>query len=129
MNIFIQWQETISDAYLTDTPSYFPLIEPNISLLPQGSLASIPSNGLIFSIVLQCLNSEVTKSQRNGRRQRRRQILRKCIQSLENFIILKLLNDMNLDLYPLMSSSLLTRKTKDNKFIRFQSCTFVLLRT
>ena len=47
MNIFIQWQETISDAYLTDTPSYFPFIEPNISLLPQGSLASIPSNTLI----------------------------------------------------------------------------------
>ena len=48
MNTFIQWQETISDAYLTDTPSYFPFIEPNISLLPQGSLASIPSNALIF---------------------------------------------------------------------------------
>ena len=48
MNTFIQWQETISDAYLTDTPSYFSFIEPNISLLPQGSLASIPSNALIF---------------------------------------------------------------------------------
>ena len=29
MNTFIQWQETISDAYLTYTPSYFPFIEPN----------------------------------------------------------------------------------------------------
>ena len=34
MNTFIQWKETISDACLTDTPSYFPFIEPNISLLP-----------------------------------------------------------------------------------------------
>ena len=25
---FFQWQETISDAYLTDTPSCFPFIEP-----------------------------------------------------------------------------------------------------
>ena len=48
MNTFIQWKETISDAYLTDTPSCFPFIEPNISPLPQGSLASIPSNALIF---------------------------------------------------------------------------------
>ena len=38
MNAFIQWQETISDAYLTDTPLYFPFIELNISFLPQGSL-------------------------------------------------------------------------------------------
>ena len=53
MNIFIQWQETISDAYLTDTPSYFPLIEPNISLLPQGSLAGIPSNALI-QLCIKC---------------------------------------------------------------------------
>ena len=51
MNTFIQWQETIiSDAYLTDTPSYFPFIEPNISLLPQGSLASIASNALIKTV-------------------------------------------------------------------------------
>ena len=49
MNTFIQWQETISDAYLTDTPSYFPFIEPNVSLIPQASLASIPSNALIYS--------------------------------------------------------------------------------
>ena len=51
MNTFIQWQETISisDAYLANTPSYFPLIKPNVSLLPQGSLASIPSNALIYS--------------------------------------------------------------------------------
>ena len=28
MNTFIQWQETISDAYLTYTPSYFPFIKP-----------------------------------------------------------------------------------------------------
>ena len=48
INTFIQWQEAISDAYLTDTPSYFPFIEPNISLLPQGSLASMPSNALIL---------------------------------------------------------------------------------
>ena len=48
MNTFIQWQETISDAYLTDTPPYFPFVEFNISLLPQGSLASIPSNDLII---------------------------------------------------------------------------------
>ena len=34
-------------AHLTDTPPYFPFIEPNISPLPQGSLASIPSNALI----------------------------------------------------------------------------------
>ena len=47
MNTFIQLQETISDAYLTYTPSYFPFIKPNTSLLPQGSLASIPSNALI----------------------------------------------------------------------------------
>ena len=51
MNTFIQWQETISDAYLTYTPSYFPLIEPNTSLLPQGSLASIPSNALIKAMI------------------------------------------------------------------------------
>ena len=50
MNTFIQWKETISDAYLTDTPSCFPLIEPNISPLPQGSLVSIPSNALILDI-------------------------------------------------------------------------------
>ena len=49
MNTFIQWQETISDAYLTYTPSYFPFIEPNTSLLPEGSLASIPSNALILN--------------------------------------------------------------------------------
>ena len=48
MNIFIQWQKTISDTYLTYTPPCFPFIEPNVSLLPQGSLASIPSNALIF---------------------------------------------------------------------------------
>ena len=48
MNTFIQWQETISDAYLTDTPSCFLFIEPNISPLPQGSLASVPSNALIL---------------------------------------------------------------------------------
>ena len=47
MNTFIQWQETISDTYLTDTPPYFPFIELDISLLPQESLASIPSNALI----------------------------------------------------------------------------------
>ena len=46
---FYPVEETISDAYLTDTPSYFPFIEPNISLLPQGSLASMPSNALIFA--------------------------------------------------------------------------------
>ena len=40
MNTFIQWQETISDAYLTDTPPCFPFIEPNISLLSQGGLAN-----------------------------------------------------------------------------------------
>ena len=32
MNTFIQWQETINDAYLTDTSPYFPFIEPNVSL-------------------------------------------------------------------------------------------------
>ena len=37
MNTFIQWQETISDAYLTDTPPYFPFIELNISLSPRKS--------------------------------------------------------------------------------------------
>ena len=47
MNTFMPWQETISDTYLTYTPPCFPFIEPNISLLPQGSLASIPSNALI----------------------------------------------------------------------------------
>ena len=47
MNTFIQWKETISDAYLTDTPLCFPFIEPNISPLLQGSLANIPSNTLI----------------------------------------------------------------------------------
>ena len=51
MNTFIQWQETISDAYLTYTPSYFPFIQPNTSLLPQGSLASIPSNALIVILL------------------------------------------------------------------------------
>ena len=49
MNIFIQWQASISDAYLTDTHPYFPFIELNISLLPQGSLASIPNKNLIIS--------------------------------------------------------------------------------
>ena len=49
MNTFIQWRKTISDTYLTDTLPCFPFIEPNISLLPQGSLASIPSNALIFA--------------------------------------------------------------------------------
>ena len=34
-------------AYLTYTPSYFSFIKPNTSLLPQGSLASIPSNAFI----------------------------------------------------------------------------------
>ena len=34
MNTFTQWQETISDTYLTDTPPCFAFIEPNISLLP-----------------------------------------------------------------------------------------------
>ena len=52
MNTFIQWQETISDAYLTDTPPYFPFIEPNVSLLPQGSLAGIPSNALINVLMM-----------------------------------------------------------------------------
>ena len=52
MNTFIQWQETISDAYLAYTPSYFPFIKPNTFLLPQGSLASIPSNALIQKIEL-----------------------------------------------------------------------------
>ena len=47
MNAFIQWKETTGDAYLTDTLSCFPFIEPNISPLPQGSLASIPINVLI----------------------------------------------------------------------------------
>ena len=47
MNTFIQWQETISDTYLTYTPPCFPFIEPNVSPLPQGSLASIASNALI----------------------------------------------------------------------------------
>ena len=48
MNTFIQWQETISDTYLTDTSSCFPFIEPNISLLPQGGLATIQSNALFL---------------------------------------------------------------------------------
>ena len=48
MNTFIQQRETISGAYLTDTPLCFPFIEPDTSLLPQGSLASIPSNALIL---------------------------------------------------------------------------------
>ena len=48
MNTFIHWQETISDAYLTDTPPYFLFIVLNISPLPQESLASIPSNALIM---------------------------------------------------------------------------------
>ena len=47
---FIQWKETIRDTYLTYAPAYTPscflFIEPNISLLPQGSLAIIPSNAL-----------------------------------------------------------------------------------
>ena len=34
MNTFIQWQETISDTYLTDTPLCFPSIEPNIHISP-----------------------------------------------------------------------------------------------
>ena len=50
MNTFIQWKETISDAYLRDTPLCFPFIEPDISPLPQESLASIPSNALISII-------------------------------------------------------------------------------
>ena len=41
------YPETISDTYLTDTHLCFPFIKPNIFLLPQGSLASIPSNTLI----------------------------------------------------------------------------------
>ena len=53
INTFIQWKETISDAYLTDTPSCFPFIDPNISPLPQRSLASIPSNTLILFFLAQ----------------------------------------------------------------------------
>ena len=50
-NTLIQWQEAISsDTYLTYTPPSFLFIESNISLLPQGSLASIPSNALIFTV-------------------------------------------------------------------------------
>ena len=45
---FIQWQKTISDTYLTDTPPCFPFILPNTSLLPQGCLASIPSNAIPY---------------------------------------------------------------------------------
>ena len=59
MNTFIQWQETISDAYLTYTPSYFPFIKRNTFLLPQGSLASIPSNALIFSPLPDQIKSTV----------------------------------------------------------------------
>ena len=62
MNTFIQWQETISGVFLTDTLPYFPFIELDISLLPQGSLASIPSKALtlefdtpkIYQQVLRC---------------------------------------------------------------------------
>ena len=66
----IQWQETISDAYLTYTPLCFPFIEPNISLLPQGSLTSIPSNTLILCkyapqfrpLVFYSINFQIKKS-------------------------------------------------------------------
>ena len=67
MNTFIQWQETISDAYLTYTPSYFPFIEPNTSLLPQASLASIPSNALIFISFSLLKNSKSGGDERNHR--------------------------------------------------------------
>ena len=66
MNTFIQWQETSSDTYLTCTPLCFPLIEPNISLLPQGSLASIPSNSLIIYYWINCyLTSKAIKASGN----------------------------------------------------------------
>ena len=76
MNTFIQWQETINDAYLTDTPSYFPLVEPNTSLLPQGSLASIPSNALILHPpqVLRSLVELGRPSERNERAPARKRI-------------------------------------------------------
>ena len=51
LNTFIQRQETINDTYLTDTPPCFPFIEPDISLLPQGSLVSIPSNALMHDVL------------------------------------------------------------------------------
>ena len=65
MNTFIQWQETISDAFLTYTPSYFPFIEPNTSLLPQGSLASRPSKALIYLEWPQGIEAKMTSSDVN----------------------------------------------------------------
>ena len=47
INTFIQWKETISVTYLTDTPSCLPFIEANVYLLPQVRLTSIPRNALI----------------------------------------------------------------------------------
>ena len=81
--------------------------------------------------------SEVTKSQRNRRRQRRLQIFQKkfYIQSCKNknkvvdSLVQKLLNDMTLDWYPSMNSSLHVRQALDDKCFRCQSCRFVLLRT
>ena len=46
-----------------------------------------------------------------------------------DLLVHKLLNYMILDWKPLMNSSMRTRQTYDHKFIRSQSCTFVLLRT
>ena len=57
------------------------------------------------------------------------------IQSLGNkykvvdLLVQKLLNDITLDRYPPMNSSLHTRQTWDEKCFCCQSCTFVLLRT
>ena len=49
---------TISDTYSTETPLSSLSIEPNISLLPQGSLTSIPSNALIsaYALVVQTID-------------------------------------------------------------------------
>ena len=79
--------------------------------------------------------SELTKSQHTDDVNERLQIFKKILhtkfgKSKEvDLSVQKLLNDMTLDWYSLMNSSLYTRQTWDDKFIHFQSCTFVFLRT
>ena len=46
-----------------------------------------------------------------------------------DLLVQKLLNDMTMDWYPLMNSSLHTRQSQDDKSVRFQGDSFVLLRT
>ena len=88
MHTFIQWKETISDPYLTDTPSCFPFIEPNICPLPQGSLASIPSNAKTLSP----RQSLCTKTLPSG--QNRESKAPPLGHNLENFTNVSLTSDM-----------------------------------